>query len=249
MKGNQHTDIDLFKKLYIEEKKTPSQIAQILSISKQRTYQILDQYKIEKRQGESTRIKNELRNVVYSLYVTSGLSKEKIAKRLNKPETAILKILKELGLVHVIRTNPRVEIDKETLVRLFIRENLTAAKIAEMYGISLSCVFGKLSKGNIKKGGNVKLQIKQEVLQRMYIDERMTAGEIASHYNVARTLIYGKLNKFNIKRKDSKAISNEEIINLIKSGMSQREISKRFNVSQATISIMLKKDNHNKKVA
>ncbi|HFQ5875988.1 TPA: hypothetical protein ACJXXT_000252 [Pseudomonas aeruginosa] len=232
-------DNQLVKDLYLTDQKTPTEIATALGITKSRVYQILDKLNIERR-PHFRKETQELKATINKLFTENKLPSKDIAKATGMNISTVINHLKDLGLFNNCRNNPRVFIDKETLTELYIVQGLPASKIAQMYGITESCVYGKLSKHNIRNGVRDKVRITKDTLYRLFITEGKTAGEIAKLYNLKVTTVFSKLNKHGIKRHKQCKPTYAEIQNLLESGLSQRTIAERFNISQATISLTVK---------
>lgn len=233
-------DNNVVRSLYEIDLKTPTQISIELGITKSRVYQILDTLKIERRpicRPEH----DDLSKLIHKLYTVDKLTKREIVKATGKHITTVLKHLTTLKLITPTPKNPKCHIEKSVLFDLYIKQRLPASKIAELYNITESCVYGKLKKFDLKNGVRNKVFIEEEDLRRMFIEDGMAASEIAKIFDLNVQTVYSKLNKYKIKRYTTIKVDSDRINELLGTGLNQREIANKLNISQSSVNIAINK--------
>ncbi len=105
----------------------------------------------------------------------------------------------------------KINISKEDLENLYLKEKLSTRKIAQRYICGKSTIESRLKKYNIairNKSEALKLvprvekyKISKEKLRELYEDKRLSAYKIADIYNCSPSAIFAKLKKFSIPRR------------------------------------------------
>lgn len=243
MKSAKKANQDLIISLYIKGCHTVKEIAAMEGTSKQNVYLIIKKHGIEKRTDERTRKKEIQVEITRNLYLYENLTPEQIAQQTGRSTEWVKNTLEDLGLIIQIRKKPRLKISARELADLYINQNLSAQKIADLYGIEKSCVYGKLLKSDIKKGSRNALKLSKEELKDMFINQDMSAREIAEHFKVNVTLINSRIFKHQIKKKAKEpCVSLAEVERLSALGLSQHAIAETLGVSQSSVSIAARKN-------
>lgn len=228
--------------LYVAGEHSIKEIAAMEGTSRQNVYLIIKKNGITKRIDERTKEKEIQAGITRNLYLYENLTPHQIAEKIDRSLEWVNKTLEDLGLIILIKKLPRVKISTTELKDLYIKKNLSAQKIANLYGLEKSCVYGKLLKRNIRKGSRNALKLSKEELEDMFIHQDMTAREIADHFKVNITLINSRIFKHQIKKKAKEpCVSATEVERLMDSGLSQHAIAKMLGVSQSSVSIVARK--------
>lgn len=241
---NRQAKKQLVADLYFKENKTPTEIAKQLDISNQWVYSILSSYQI-KIVPSSTKRSVALGVDVCKLFTERGLTPREIASELDKSLTTVLRHLEKAGLYKRKHKSPPLAIERDVLVDLYKTKGIRAPEIAKMYNVTTSCVYANLFRLNIKNGVRNRVFIEEEDLRSMYIDEKLTSREIAKIFNMNVQTVCSRLTKYKIRRE---AVSVEEVIELLDKGLSQNKAAKHLGISQAKISVMIKKYNKERKI-
>ena len=233
-------------RLYKDGKYSIKEIAAMAGTSKQNVYLIIKNNGVEKRTDERTREKEIQAEIARKLYLYENLTPRQISKKIDRTLEWVNNTLEDLGLIIQIRKKPRLKISADELADLYINQNLSAQKIANLYGIEKSCVYGKLLKSDIKKGSRNALKLSKEELEDMFINKDMSAKQIAEHFKVNLTLINSRIFKHQIKKKSKEpCVSVIEVERLLDSGLSQHAIAQLLGVSQSSVSIAARKNKIN----
>lgn len=140
-------------------------------------------------------------DLLYSLYVTQGLSIQKIAAQDNVTSTTVRKALIQLNVPirHPIKTDTKkvtksnnytehsfpIRIGYDALYELYITKNQSGPDIAAIYNVNTTLIYDALKYWNIKK--NIKPfyeYVGKDKLFDLYITQRLSTYEIAEIYKV-----------------------------------------------------------------
>lgn len=125
-------------------------IAKRLGCSPTKVHYWLVKYGI-KRRKEYKKGLGINKSILEELYVRKKMSLNEIANQFLCNNTNILYWLKKYGIDRRPAYRKKVHIPKETLERLYWRENLTTTQIGNIFGIGRSAVHKKIMKYNIKR--------------------------------------------------------------------------------------------------
>jgi DNA-binding CsgD family transcriptional regulator len=134
----------VLQKLYVKEGKSLEKIANILSCSPHTVGKRCREYGIE------IRVKRFKKSLLKKLYVTESKSTREIAKLLSCSRGTVVKRCKQLGIPLRPPGQRRVDIDKPTLRRLYIKEGKTFTEIAKIYNCSFWTISNKVKRFGLK---------------------------------------------------------------------------------------------------
>lgn len=146
-----------------------------------------------------------------------------------------------------------LEIQKRTIS--LYQEGLSIDKIREKLGIGKNNVHRILKRHNVKirtKGGRYKLSIDQKKeIKKLYesgVNSGVLCKQFGCAYSTLRSAIKelgGKTTRCGCQKKELTKKDIDNIIQLYKSGYSQKKIGTLYNLQQCTISSLLKKNKIN----
>lgn len=237
MSKNQ-TKKQLVADLYFNKNKTPLDISIELNITVQWVYSILISldYNVD-RVSSRTQKSIDLGKEICRLFKEENLTPKEISARTGKATITVFTHLRKAELIPPKYTKAPAEIDRELLHDLYIKQGLSSSKIADQFNVTQSCIWGLLRKYQLKNGVRNKVFIEEDDLRRMYLEDKLTSREIAKIFGVNLQTICSRLTKYGIRRTTP---TIEDILPLIKNGVSQRQAAQQLGISQAKISIALK---------
>ena len=130
------------------------------------------------------------------------------------------------------------ELDKDTLSRLYLKENKSIRAIAKINGCSHSSVARRCRKYGIKlrsRAEHKKINIDKSLLQQYYVEERKSVEDIAGILSCNPTTVLRRLNEYKIpvRRNRREGLTKQLIQKLyLKDGKSTREIGKLLGCSR-----------------
>lgn len=135
-------------------------------------------------------------------------------------------------------------VDKETLRTLYIEQNLSTNKIAEMYGVTKKVIQRLCNEFDLDKTRNL---LNKEILQDLYEVQGLATHEIAIRYQCTPSHIVKQLHHYGIvvrqhRNKANSIVSAEQLENMyVRRHMTYYEIGDHFGVDFTTIPYWLKK--------
>ena len=132
------------------------------------------------------------------------------------------------------------ELNKETLIRLYIKEKRTLRDIAEMFGRSYTLVRHKCIQYRIKlRPKNYKIiKFEKSVLQRLYVQEDKPPREIAQIFSCTPATVRNRFRQYGIPLKDNKikGLNKAQLQKLyVNEGKSIHEVAKIMGCSHETV--------------
>jgi len=132
------------------------------------------------------------------------------------------------------------ELNKETLIRLYIKEKRTLRDIAEMFGRSYTLVRHKCIQYRIKlRPKNYKIiKFEKSVLQRLYVQEDKPPREIAQIFSCTPATVRNRFRQYGIQLKDNKikGLNKAQLQKLyVNEGKSIHEVAKIMGCSHETV--------------
>lgn len=101
-----------------------------------------------------------------------------------------------------IQNRTSFKIDKDTLFKLYVEDDLTINQISELYGCSWTCIYNKLQKFHIKtlpskkQGINSKMVCPLLIYKYLIID-KMSKTKICEILNISFSTLQSKIKKYN----------------------------------------------------
>ncbi|GEM_PF-3141185 len=236
--------------LYTLEGQTQEDIADKLDISQPMVSKYLKDLGVKTRpRGRPSKISDETVKKFVELYEEGWTIKE-ISERYGVYRTTVSKKLKEKGL-KLRRRGRKISLNMIMKWVGLYEEGLTQKEIAEMYDVCQGTVSNKLREQGIKgRWLSLKKNIPDDVLEqweRLY-KQGVSLTEITRIYGVSYKTVSSKLTKKGVLpiKKDTKEIKDElveEWVSLYKSGLTQKEIAERYDISPTKISEKLREKN------
>jgi|GEM_PF-2051530 len=146
-------DKSILYHLYVEEKKSSSEIAKIFNVSDVTIRKYLKKYNIPVRSViESHRLaqgKFINKDTLYHLYIEEKKSTDKIAKMFNISQPSVFRYLKIYNIP--TRTKVKPQLSKEILYRLYVEEEKPATEIAKILNVGKSTILRRMEEFDIKR--------------------------------------------------------------------------------------------------
>jgi predicted DNA-binding protein YlxM (UPF0122 family) len=133
----------------------------------------------------------------------------------------------------------RIEIQRETLKRLYLQKNLSTHKIAKIFGCNPTAIQNRLKEYKIKSRlPKKKIAIPKDMLYNLYINQRLSTQKIAEKLGMSSCSVYYKLVEAGIetRQKNIIKISKERLKYLYHNkNLSCSEIGKILKCDHVTI--------------
>lgn len=138
----------ILKRLCVHEGMSTEQIAKQLSCSPSTVRKKYKEYGIHpKRQ----RVGGISKTLLEKLYVKEGKSTREVAKKLGCSYETIRKRCRQFGILARDTGTKKIEIDKTTLGRLYVKQEMSVSEIAQMFDCSFSVIYRKIIRMGLKK--------------------------------------------------------------------------------------------------
>jgi len=136
----------------------------------------------------------------------------------------------------------KINIEKETLEKLFIEQNLTIKEISERLNCSTDTIRRRLQKFGLKKGTSYKppkekidpLADMKNSIKELYLSGK-SCSEIGKILNLSEKTISYHLHKMNVKIRSTKKMDQATFEKLWNEGKTDKEIAKIMNVAINTV--------------
>jgi transposase-like protein len=190
-------DKETLKRLYIKERKATREIARIFGCSSSTIKDRCKKYGIKLRPSQKGKLKGLNKETVKRLYLKEQKSINKIAKLLDCSTSSILYRCKKYG----INLRPKMKVikglNKSALYRLYVKEDKSLNKIAEIF----SCSDGTIRNRCMRYGIELRRpkELNKALLQKLYVKEGRTVREIAGIIGCSRETVRTRCKKFGIK--------------------------------------------------
>jgi len=187
-------DENKIRALYLDEKKTMKEIANIFGVSKNTIFRRLKQKRAMRRENSPLNLSK-----IKDLYVGQKKSAPEIAKIFNVSPHPIYSRLEEAGIK---RRKKKSILDNDKIRKLYVNEMKSTTKIAKIMGVSCQTIIRRLKDMGIKiRGKKLNLNIKK--IKDLYINKKKSLREIAEIFRVSDITILNKLKKMNIRRRNT----------------------------------------------
>lgn len=201
---------EVLEDLYTNQKLPLSKIAERYNCSLNTVALKLRKYKIKVRSlSEANKLasENKLRLIipkeeVKDLFLNKKLSINKLTKYYNCSNSTIRDCLFRYNITKRIANWKKIDINKNDLMDLYLKQKLTTYEIAEEYGCCPATIRKKLVKFNIKRRKNHELYSKipsKKLLVNLYLKKSLSTWEIEKRYGYCRSTVHRKLRKYGIK--------------------------------------------------
>ena len=193
-------DEDTLKRLYLKEKMSIREIAQMLGWSPSTVRYRCIKYGIKLRPSTWNRKVNIKKSVLMRLYVKENKSIREVAEILSCSRTTLRKRCKEHAIP--LRSQKVEGLTKPLLHKLYVKEGKTTRDIAKIMGCSANPIRIKCKKFGIplRNPGTKKIEIDTSTLRRLYLKEGKYMYEIAKLFNCSASLISVRVRRLGLKR-------------------------------------------------
>ena len=140
----------VLQKLYVKEKRSSTEIADILSCNPATVLQRCREHKIPRR---GKRIKGITKKLLQKLYVWEGRTTREIGRLLGCTAGPVLQRCKEFGIPMRNRGTVRIEINNRMLRRLYLKQGKNKEEIAKIFNCSAGLVYKRIMQLGMKKEG------------------------------------------------------------------------------------------------
>ncbi len=134
----------------------------------------------------------------------------------------------------------KVEISKEELEELYVRQNLSTYEIAKRYNCWNTTIGSKLKIFGVKRRNPKKKKVfSKELLEELYLNKKYSISKIAKELGCGHATIWHRLEECSIPKRELKRykIEKQELHNLYSDKkLSQIKIAQRFSCSRWVIS-------------
>lgn len=203
---------ELLRQLYVEERKTISEMVTELGCSSGIIYFNLARYDIERDDEiDMTDIESEIpdeypwrdKSLMRELYVDKRLSQIKIADIFSCSNATISEWLQEHGIDTIY---PDERPSKTKLTNLYVEQEQSGIQLARRFDVDTNTIYAWLDDIDIQRRERkdyVHPVLKDEnKLRKMYVDKEMSVVAISNELNSAPSTVHGAFEKFGIELRD-----------------------------------------------
>jgi len=197
-------DKETLERLYLEEKRSTYDIAQMSGCSPAKVRYRCIQYGIKLRPKTGHRKINIKKSVLKSLYVKENKSIKEVAEILSCSRATVIKRCKEYAIP--LRSQRVEGLTKSLLQKLYVTEGRTTREIADMVGCSANLIRIKCRKFGVplRNPGTKKCAIDTPMLRRLYLKEKKCMYEIATILNCSPSVISKRMKKAGIQKREGR---------------------------------------------
>jgi DNA-binding CsgD family transcriptional regulator len=192
-------DKETLKRLYLKEKRSIREIAQMARCSPTKVRYRCIKYGIKLRSNTWNKKINIKKSVLMRLYVKENKSFKEVADILSCSRTTVLTRCREHGIP--LRSNRIEGLTKSLLHKLYIKEGKTTRDIAIIMGCSGDLIRRRCKRLGIplRNPGAKKLEIDESRLRRLYLKEGKCMYEIAKRFNCSVDVISKRIRRLGLK--------------------------------------------------
>lgn len=249
---------DLLKRMFIDEKKSSTEIAKELGLKKSTIENYLFYFKIN-RKSDPRRL-NITKEMIEKELIVNGLTKEETCKKLGIVRQTLNKYIEFYGMELPVKDSKDKEII-ELVKHLYVDEIKTTREITEILGWRNCGKVNRILRNNgveIRPKGNIDGKeyhltspFKQDVgdvdeMIRLF-NECVPVREMSKKLGVYTNAIYRKINELGLVRPKSMKSrdqyddsKDEEIIKMYNDGMTPNQIAKEVGISRSSVKNHLK---------
>ena len=225
------------KELYENTKTGYKKISKILGLPEGTVHRIIKENEFKKTIIHP--IDALSKEYLEDLYIKQKKTLQEISEITGVRRLTLGKRIKEFGIQ--IR-HPGFEpynITKEELVELYINQGLTQKQIADRYGCAISVLTKLFKKYKIKIR---KKGVPSTTLEHLFTDKKLSVSEIASKLGYKESTILNRLKDMGLIERDKRrTLNSDELIQMVTSGSSMKEMRCYFKCSVTTIQRELKR--------
>ena len=197
-------DKETLKRLYLKEKRSTREIAQMSGCSPTKVRYRCIKYGIKLRANTWNRKINLKKSLLMRLYVHENKSLKKVAEILSCSSETVIKRCREHG---ILLRSQRIEgITKPLLRQFYLKEGKTTRDIAKIMGCSANLIRIKCKQLGIplRNPGTKKIEIDESTLRRLYLKEGKCMYEIAGLLNCSPGVISRRIKKHGLKKREGR---------------------------------------------
>jgi DNA-binding CsgD family transcriptional regulator len=197
-------DKETLKRLYLKEKRSTYDIAQMSGCSSTKVRYRCIKYGIQLRPNTWNRKINLKKSVLMRLYVKENKSLKEVAEILSCSSLTVVKRCKEHDIP--LRSQSIEGLTKPLLQKLYVNEVKTTREIAEIMGCSGEEIRRKCKQFGIplRNPGTKKVQIDKSTLRRLYQKEGKFMYEIAKTFGFSVSLISVRIRQFGLRKREGR---------------------------------------------
>ena len=130
----------------------------------------------------------------------------------------------------------RIEIPKDVLERMYVKEFRSAYDIAKEFGVKPNVVYSRLREYDIPIR-TYRIDIPRDTLERMYLEERKSAPEIAKELGLNASVVYSRLREYGIPTRTRRIDLPVKVLEqkYVVEKKSAAEISKEMDVTASLV--------------
>ena len=205
----QELDKETLAKLYVQDKKSLSDIAKMTGWSRNGIRTKCIKYGIRRRSKTEHRKINIAKSLLQKLYVKEGKSVNDIAAILSQNSITVVRRLKEHKIP--MRGGPIEGLTKRLLQKLYVKERRSTRGIGKLFGCSRNVVQRRCREYGIalRSIGRKEIRIDEETLRRLYVTNGKSIQKIAKKVGCCYSSIYKMVKRLGLdKERKKRKITN-----------------------------------------
>jgi transposase-like protein len=241
-------DVKTLRRLYVNERRTEREIAQLLGVSRSRVAEAMEQADIERR--SSNRACPVSAAGLEKAFAAPGATIASLARRFGVSDATVARWLAEAGLLP-----PDPGIDHRRLEKLYVDQALTMAEVAENLQISPARVARALVVAGVPirshtvrspRGNRAKVTDKR--LADLYVNKKLNVAETARLLGVSTEYVSKRLHEAGLtKRRGTFTpkgpwdpdVLRDQASDLYEGGMTMKAVGHELGVSVGTVRVAL----------
>jgi len=241
-------DNDAIRDMY-EKGMTQPQIAEKLGTNPVTISNRLNSMGVKRRPRgrQVSQVSQELKDVIYDMYVNENLGGDKIAEKLDITQHKVYSTLKSLGIE--VRPSasqkPSLDLDENVIRDMYVKKRLTVESIARSLGASRKAISSRLRKMGIETSYKPP---DSKLVYDLYVNQNMSSARIAKLLRATPETVRNILKNLGVKIRDRQgrlpdesSVGNNALIQkMLLDGKTVAEVVKSLTVSQGAVEGVLK---------
>jgi transposase-like protein len=241
-------DLKTLQRLYVDERRTEREIAQLLGVSRSRVAEAMDEAGIERR--TPNRACPVSAAGLQKAFVAPGATIASVARRFDASDATVARWLAEAGLLP-----PDPGIDHRRLKTLYVDKALTIAEVAEKFRISPARVARELVVAGIairshtvrRPQGN-RAKVTDKRLVDLYVKKKLNVAATARLLGVSTEYLSKRLHEAGLAKRPGTFTPKgpwdpddlrDEASRLYEDGMTMKAVGQELGVSVGTVRVAL----------
>jgi transposase-like protein len=241
-------DVETLRRLYVDERRTEREIAQLLGVSRGRVAEAMDEVRIERR--SSNRACAVSAAGLEKAFGAPGATVASLARRFGVSDATLARWLAEAGLLP-----PDPGIDHRRLEKLYVDQVLTIAEVAEKLRISPARVGRELVVAGfdirphtVRRPRGNRAKVTDKRLVDLYVKRKLNVAETALLLGVSTEYVSKRLHEAGlIKRRGTFTPHGpwdpdglrDQASELYEGGMTMKGVAEEMAVSVGTVRVAL----------